>query len=56
MMGMLSDEVIVNKVDLETEIEWKLSEQSNEHIYRKMKRAIEIIIESFKKYEEENVI
>lgn len=56
MMSMLSDEVIVNKVDLEAEVEWKLSEQSNEHIYRKMKKAVDLIVESFKKYEAENVI
>lgn len=54
MMGMLSDEVIMEKVDMAEN--FKLSEQSQEHIYRKMKRAVDIIVESFKKYEEENGI
>jgi len=51
MLGMISDGVIFEKVDMTQD--YKISEQSQEHIYRKMKKAIEIIVEEFKKHEEE---
>ena len=56
MMGMIHDDVVFEKVILDDSYDCKLSEQSQEHIYRKMKRAVDLIVESFKKYEAENDI
>ena len=54
MMGMLNDECVFEKVDLNDNIELNISEQSQEHIYRKMKKCVEIIIQEFKRQEVEN--
>ena len=55
MIGMIGDGLVFKKVNLaqEQEINFKISEQGQEHIYRKMKRAVDIIIEQFKKIEAE---
>jgi hypothetical protein len=53
MISMLGDGAVFQKVDLGADDDWKLSEQGQEHIYRKMKRAIDIIVEEFKNHEAE---
>lgn len=55
MMGLFGDGLTFEKVDLgEIEDDFKISEQGQEHIYRKMKRAVDLIVEQFKKMEAEN--
>lgn len=54
MMGLISDEVVFEKVDFSDNYNIKISEQSQEHIYRKMKKAIELITKNFKEMEAEN--
>jgi len=54
MMSMLSDAPVLHKINFDDE--FKISEQGQEHIYRKMKRAIDLIVADFKNREEEDDI
>lgn len=51
MIGVIGDGIEFEKVKMEDHVDFKISEQSQETIFRKMKKAVDLIIENFKKYE-----
>lgn len=53
MIGMIGDGIEFEKVNMDEEIDFKISEQTQEIIYRKMKKAVDIIVNHFKKFEAE---